>query len=42
MSRISLEEQQGVASAHKKLVERRFKRFKNDMEEVIGRRHYDE
>ena len=29
MSRISLEEQQGVTSALKKLAERRFKRFKN-------------
>ena len=32
----------GGVSHKKKLAERRFKRFKNDIEEVIGRGNYDE
>ena len=42
MAGMSLEEQAGVATAIKKLAERRFTKFEKDVEEIIGRTYYDE
>ena len=42
MSGMNLEEQAGVATAINKLAERRFTKFEEDVEEIIGRTYYDE
>ena len=42
IDKMSLEEQQGAASALKRLAERRFQRFDRDSQEMIEKDHYEE
>ena len=41
-AKMTLAEQEGSASAFKKMADRRFKRFECDIQEVIERGRYDE